>query len=190
VNVAEGNLEVVELGQANSKEAANRFLPLVYDDLRRLAAAKLAREIPGQTLQGTALVHEAWIKLSESDRTWNDPAHFFRAAADAMRCILIDLARKKKRVRHGANLKRVALELERVDLAEETEPDLLLALDDGLMELAAADPVKAELVKLRFYVGMSVEEAGQTLHLSMRTAQRYWTFSRAWLYDWLRGRFS
>jgi len=107
-----------------------------------------------------------------------------------MRCILIDLARKKKRVRHGANLKRVALELERVDLAEETEPDILLALDDGLMELAAADPVKAELVKLRFYVGMSVEEAGQTLHLSMRTAQRYWTFSRAWLYDWLRGRFS
>jgi RNA polymerase sigma factor (TIGR02999 family) len=172
-------LKALERGQAH---AAEELLPLVYDELRRLAACRLASEKPGQTLQATALVHEAWLRLGgDQQPQWDNRGHFFAAAAEAMRRILVDNARHKRCVRHGG-------ELERVDLAAIQGPapvpdeDELLAVHEALDELAAVDPRKAELVKLRFFVGLTFAEAAEVLGVSEVTAKRDWAFARAWLY--------
>jgi RNA polymerase sigma factor (TIGR02999 family) len=167
--------------------ASGELLPTVYEELRKLAAHKLANEAPGQTLQATALVHEAWLKLSgNGDSQWQNRTHFLAAAADAMRHILIDNARRKKRVRHGGALRRV--NLEDVDLATITDDETLLSVDEALTEFAAEDPVKAELVKLRFFAGLSIPEAANALGMSESTAKRAWVYARAWLYDRLKQR--
>jgi RNA polymerase sigma factor (TIGR02999 family) len=177
-------LDRVQQGEAR---AAEELLPLVYDELRKLASAKMAHEAPGQTLQPTALVHEAWLRLTDSNRQqWEGRSHFFAAAAEAMRRILIDNARRKNRVRHGKGLVRV--DLQRVDVASEADDDTLLAVDEALTRLAETDPVKAELVKLRYFVGLSIPDAGRALALSESTAKRFWAFARAWLYDELKSR--
>ena len=167
------------IGQGD-RRAAEELLPLVYDELRRLAAQKLARESPGQTLQATALVHEAYLRLvgpADAER-WENRGHFFAAAAEAMRRILVENARRKRGAKHGGGRRRVPLaEVHRV--AE--SPDDLLALDDALGKLAAEDAPAAELVKLRVFAGLSVEEAADALELARATAYRHWTFARAWL---------
>ncbi|MGA2867053.1 MAG: sigma-70 family RNA polymerase sigma factor [Verrucomicrobiota bacterium] len=175
-------LDRVQHGEA---KAAEELLPLVYDELRKLAAHKMVNEAPGQTLQPTALVHEAWLRLvGGGSRDYADRTHFFAAAAEAMRRILIDNARRKNRVRHGKGLTRV--DLDGVDLASSTEADTLLRVDDALERLAAEDQVKAQLVKLRYFVGLNIPEAGRALGLSESTARRYWAYARAWLYDELK----
>jgi RNA polymerase sigma factor (TIGR02999 family) len=161
--------------------AARQLLPLVYDELRRLAAQKLAQEAPGQTLQPTALVHEAYVRLvgNSAEQHWDGRGHFFAAAAEAMRRILIDQARRKRTVKHGGGRRRVPLdEAQRVT----ESPDSLLALDEALTRFAAEEPAKAELVKLRFFAGMSTPEAAAALGISVATAERWWTFARTWLY--------
>src|SRR6516164_3373321 len=162
--------------------AAEQLLPLVYDELRRLAAQKLAQEKPGQTLQATALVHDAYVRLvdGETAQHWNSRGHFFAAAAEAMRRILVDNARRKRTQKHGGNLVRRTLE----DLPQDT-PELggdLLALDEALEKLAKEEPVKAELVKLRHFAGLTVDEAAEALNISPATADRYWAYARAWLH--------
>lgn len=159
-------------------QAAGQLLPLVYDELRRLAAQNLAQEKPGQTLDGTALVHEAYLRLV-GDRQFMSRRHFFAAAAEAMRLILIDNARRKATARHGGGRRRVPL----VDVQElTTSPDELLALDDALTRFAAQEPAKAELVKLRFFARMSNTEAAAALGISVATAERWWAFARTWLF--------
>jgi RNA polymerase sigma factor (TIGR02999 family) len=159
------------------------WLPLVYDELRRLAAKKMARENPGQTLQATALVHEAWLRLGGGESAdWRNRTHFFAAAAEAMRRILIDNARRKMAARHGGEAERVEFDLESLELAAGMDVDQLLALHEALNALAAHDAVKAELVKLRFFVGLTLPEAAKALDLSEPTAKRYWAYARAWLY--------
>jgi RNA polymerase sigma factor (TIGR02999 family) len=171
-------LHSVESGDA---KAADRLLPLVYDELRKLAAHRMVNEAPGQTLQPTALVHEAWLRLVGSEqRTWQNRAHFFGAAAEAMRRILIDRARHKRAMRHGGGQKRV--DVEDVEIASATADDQLLAVNEALDKLAAQDKQKAELVKLRYFIGMTIEEAAQILGVSEPTAKRYWAYARAWLY--------
>ncbi len=171
-------LEAIQHGEA---KAAEDLLPLVYEELRRVAANKMANEAPGQTLQPTALVHEAWMRLvGDEDPHWQNRAHFFGAAAEAMRRILIDNARRKRAVRHGGGQQR--LNLEDVDLAAAAEDDQLLAVHEALNKLAAQDKIKAELVKLRYFAGMTIEEAAKVLGVSEPTAKRYWTYARAWLY--------
>ncbi len=171
---------------ANGKgHAAERLLPLVYDELRRLAAAQMAREKPGQTLDATALVHEAYLRLVDAKpqaASWDGRAHFFAAAAEAMRRILVENARRKKRLKHGGGRRRVPLE----DVAAEAPPDDLLALDEALTQFAEEDPVKARLVQLRFFAGLSIEDAAECLGLSRATAVRHWTYARAWLYEKVR----
>ena len=164
-------------------QAASRLLPLVYEELRRLAAKKMAAEHPGQTLQATALVHEAWLRLGGDQQTaWRNRAHFFAAAAEAMRRILIDNARRKRALRHGGQVVRVDLELDDLELAAGMDDEQLLALHEALDGLATHDAVKAELVKLRFFAGLTLPEAAQALELSEATAKRYWAYARAWLY--------
>jgi RNA polymerase sigma factor (TIGR02999 family) len=165
--------------------AAQELLPLVYEELRRLAAHKLANEAPGQTLQPTALVHEAWLRLiGDQEQDFQNRAHFFGAAAEAMRRILIERARRKAALRHGGGLKRV--ELDQIDLPEKASDDLLLHVNSALDALAQADARAAELVKLRFFAGLSVEQAAQALGVTDRTARRDWRFARAWLFDALK----
>ncbi len=177
-------LQQIEQGDAR---AANRLLPLVYDELRRLAAIKMARENPGQTLQATALVHEAWLRLGgDQQASWHNRAHFFAAAAAAMRRILIDNARRKNAVRHGGRAERVNFDLDNLELAAGMDNDQLLALHEALDALAAHDAVKAELVKLRFFAGLTLAEAAKVLDLSEPTAKRYWAYARAWLYREIR----
>jgi RNA polymerase sigma factor (TIGR02999 family) len=162
--------------------AAEQLLPLVYDELRKLAAQKLAQEKPGQTLEATALVHEAYLRLVDVNRVqqWDSRAHFFAAAAEAMRRILIDQARRKQRPKHGGGRNRVTLD---EALCLENAPnDDLLALDEALEKLAREEPAKAELVKLHYFAGLSLEEAGRALGISHRTAKRHWAYARAWLY--------
>jgi RNA polymerase sigma factor (TIGR02999 family) len=162
--------------------AANQLLPLVYDELRKLAAQKMAREAPGQTLQPTALVHEAYLRLVDGAKTqhWNSRAHFYAAAAEAMRRILVEQARRKRRARHGGGRQRI--DLDHACAMSEPPPDDLLALDEALSRLAAQAPVRAELVRLRFFAGLTMPEAAQTLCISLTTAERHWRFARAWLY--------
>src|SRR5262249_37022172 len=161
--------------------AADQLLPIVYDELRKLAAQKLAQEKPGQTLQATALVHEAYLRLvgADPELTWDSRGHFFAAAAEAMRRILVESARKKKRHRHGGGRRRLDLQ-EAVSLADAPH-DELLALDEALPRLAAREPAKAELVKLRYFAGLSIDEAADLMRISRSTAKRYWAFARAWL---------
>jgi len=170
-------LEAIEQGDP---KAADKLLPLVYEELRKLAAAKMAQQSPGQTLQATALVHEAYLRLTGGVRDqWQDRAHFFRAAAEAMRCILIENARRKSRWKRGGRLERV--DLEGLELAADTPPDTLLVVHEALEKLAAEDPPKAELVRLRFFIGLTNAEAAKVLGVSESTVKRYWDFSRAWL---------
>jgi len=171
------------IGQGNP-QAADQLLPLVYQELRRLAAHKMASESPGQTLQPTALVHEAWLKLvGQENRKWQDRNHFFAASAEAMRRILVDNARRKRTRRHGGGQRRV--ELDDIKLAVEND-DVLLAVNDALEKLAISDKQKAELVKLRYFVGMTVEEAAQVLGISEPMAKRHWAYARAWLSEEIR----
>ena len=173
-------LQQIEQGDAR---AANRLLPLVYDELRQLAAVKMARENPGQTLQATALVHEAWLRLGGDHQVaWRNRTHFYAAAADAMRRILIDNVRRKNAVRHGGQAERVDFDLDSLELAAGMDDDQLLALHEALDALAAHDAIKAELVKLRFFAGLTLAEAAKVLELSEPTAKRYWAYARAWLF--------
>jgi RNA polymerase sigma factor (TIGR02999 family) len=162
-------------------KAADELLPLVYGELRKLAASRMANEAPNQTLQPTALVHEAWLRLVGNDNPpFANRAHFFGAAAEAMRRILIDKARRKKAVRHGGDQQRV--DFKGVEVAASGDEDELLAVNEALEKLAAQNKVEAELVKLRYFVGMTLEEAAEVLGISARTADNYWTHARAWLY--------
>jgi RNA polymerase sigma factor (TIGR02999 family) len=162
--------------------AGDELLPLVYDELRKLAAARMAHEAPGQTLQPTALVHEAWLRLAGNEsHEWNGRAHFFAAAAEAMRRILIDNARRKQALRHGAGQQR--LDFQDLELAAPAPDDQLLAVNDALNKLAAEHPQKVALVKLRYFAGLSLEEAAGVLEISEATAKRWWVYARAWLFD-------
>jgi RNA polymerase sigma factor (TIGR02999 family) len=166
--------------EAGDPKAAEQLLVLVYDELRRLAASKLAQEAPGQTLQPTALVHEAWLRLvGNQNPSFKDRAHFFRASAEAMRHILIDRARRKQTQRHGGNYRRV--DFEEVDLEAPSAGDQLLAVNEALDKLAVEHPVQAELVKLRYFGGLTNEEVSEVLGISVSSVKNYWTFSRAWL---------
>jgi RNA polymerase sigma factor (TIGR02999 family) len=171
---------ILDRAQQGDPKAAEELLPLVYEELRKLAATKMAQQSPGQTLQATALVHEAYLRLTGGVRNqWQDRAHFFRAAAEAMRCILIENARKKSRWKRGGRLERV--ELAGLELAAATPPDTLLVVHEALERFAAEAAPKAELVRLRFFIGLSNAEAAKVMGLSEPTAKCYWDFSRAWL---------
>jgi RNA polymerase sigma factor (TIGR02999 family) len=173
-----------QIDQGNP-QAAGELLPLVYDELRRLASQKMAREKPGHTLQPTALVHEAWIKLAGSlNPQWQNRRYFFGAAAEAMRRILIDRARKRNRTRHGKGLERI--DVHSIEIAETATDQQLLAVDEALQRLAAQSPERAELVKLRYYVGMSIPDAAEALGISESTAKRQWNYVRLWLFRELR----
>ena len=167
--------------------AAEQLLPLVYDELRQLAAHKLAREVPGQTLQATALVHEAYLRLVDvnAPQQWNGRGHFFAAAAEAMRRILINRARDKKRLKRGGGQKRV--DWNSLEVADDASDEDLIAIDEALQALATKYPVCGELVKLRFFAGLTLDQAAECLEIGERTADRYWSFARAWLYNELRG---
>ena len=174
---------ILSAAKQGDAQAAAQLLPLVYDELRQLAAQKLAQEKPGQTLQATALVHEAYLRLvtGAEAQQWDNRRHFFAAAAEAMRRILIDRARDKRRFKRGGGWRR--LHLDDIDPAVEQSPDDMLALDEALTKLAEEDPICAELVKLRLFTGLALGEAADTLGMARRTANRYWAFARSWLYD-------
>ncbi len=180
-------LERIERGE---RQAGEELLPLVYEELRRLAARMMAQEKPGQTLQPTALVHEAYVRLVGTDRTrhWDNQRHFFAAAAEAMRRILVENARRKGRLRHGGGRHRVALTDPIADLSDPLPLDDVLAIDETLEQLAQRDRQAAELVKLHFFAGLTIEQAAEVLGISARTAYRDWSFARAWLYRILSGR--
>ncbi|MHC4083716.1 MAG: sigma-70 family RNA polymerase sigma factor [Planctomycetota bacterium] len=172
-------LNAIEHGD---EKASEKLLPLVYEELRLLAAQKMSHEKPGQTLQATALVHEAYIRLvGEKAQDWKSRRHFFRAAAEAMRRILIDNARRKKRLKHGS--KRQRIELDGASLKDSSSPyaDELIALDEVLAKLSKEDRTKAEVVKLRYFAGLSIEQTANILEISPRTVKRYWAYARAWL---------
>ena len=174
------NLNAVTVGDT---AAASQLLPLVYDELRKLAAWKLASESPGQTLQPTALVHEAWLRLAGDDESrWDSRGHFFAAAAEAMRRILVDNARRKGSLKRGGDRPQADIDVESLIAAPEPIEDLL-ALDEVLSQLAIADPEAAQLVKLRYFVGLSREESAGILNISPRTADRLWAYARAWLHQ-------
>jgi len=168
--------------ESGDPSAAEQLLPLVYDELRRLAAAKLAHEKPGQTLQATALVHEAYIRLVDVEKAqhWNSRGHFFAAAAEAMRRILIEIARRKCGSQRVDSLQRV--EVDQPVMPSDTPSMDLIALNDALTQLEKAEPEKAELVKLRFFAGLTTEQAAEALGISRTTAKRYWVYARAWLH--------
>jgi RNA polymerase sigma factor (TIGR02999 family) len=180
-------LSAIEQGEAH---AAEQLLPLVYDELRRLAVEKMAQERPGQTLQATALVHEAYLRLvacgeasAAREQHWNSRGHFFAAAAEAMRRILVEKARHKQRHRHGGGRKRV--ELDDLHVVDKGTPEVVLALDEALEQLAREEPEAGEVVKLRYFAGLTVEETAAALGLSVRTVNRHWAYARAWLYQQL-----
>lgn len=171
-------LNAIEQGDALATE---ELLPLIYEELRLLAAQKLSQEPPGQTLQATALVHEAYIRLVEAEcRNWNSRNHFFMSAAEAMRRILIENARRKNTLKHGGDHKRV--DLDNAAITTEESPDELIALDEALAKLAIEDSTKADLVKLRYFAGLSIDQAAEILGISRATAIRHWSFTRAWLF--------
>lgn len=187
--------------ESGDPSAADQLLTLVYDELRKLAAAKLAQEKPGQTLQATALVHEAYLRLvaspdeanstaslgcvtgetGEKPRHWNSRGHFFVAAAESMRRILIEKARRKERIRHGGG--RTRLNLDQLDVADEQASERLLDLDEALVHLAEEEPTAAQVVKLRYFTGLTIEQTARALGISVRTANRHWAYARAWLYQ-------
>jgi RNA polymerase sigma factor (TIGR02999 family) len=168
--------------ESGDPSAAEQLLPLVYEELRKLAAAKLAHENPGQTLQATALVHEAYLRLVGTDQTrrWSSRAHFFRAAAEAMRRILVDNARRKRSLKHGGEFKRV--ELDAIEATSVLSAEDLLAVSEALEKLADHDAEKAELVELRYFGGLTVEDAANVLGISRATADRHWQYAKTWLY--------
>lgn len=171
-------LQSVEAGNA---QVAEELLPLVYAELRKLAAVRMANESPNQTLQPTALVHEAWLRLIGNENVkWQGRAHFFGAAAEAMRRILIDKARRKHALRHGGGQQR--LDVDEIEIAAPIKEQELLAMDEALEKFVALDKQKAELVKLRYFVGLTIEESAGILNISVPTAKRWWTYARAWLY--------
>jgi RNA polymerase sigma factor (TIGR02999 family) len=175
-------LNAARQGDAN---AAAQLLPLVYDELRRLAAARMAMERPDHTLDATALVHEAYLRLV-GDRAYADHRHFFRVAAEAMRQILIDRARQHRRARHGGDRQRVPLD--QTGPVAQARPEELLALDEALERFSVVDPLKAELVQLRYFGGLSEQDAAEALGISRATASRYWTYARAWLINAIDGK--
>ena len=176
-------LNAIERGDP---KAADELLPLVYEELRLLAAQKLSRESPGQTLQATALVHEAYIRLVGSEPVgWDNRGHFFAAAAEAMRRILIENARRKQKLKHGADQHRI--NLSDVDIGIEKDINDLLSLDEALTKLAQEDPTKADLVKLRYFGGLTLEQASHVLKISRATASRYWSYVQAWLFHEING---
>jgi RNA polymerase sigma factor (TIGR02999 family) len=176
-------LSAIEQGDPR---AAEQLLPLVYDELRNLAAQRLTQEKPGQTLQATALVHEAYLRLvgGQKEQHWDSRGHFFAAAAEAMRRILINRARDKKRAKRGGERHRV--DLDQIEIALDTSDEQLIALDEALTQLAAEDPGAARLVNLRFFAGLTLKDAAASLGLAPRTAERQWAYARAWLYARLR----
>lgn len=179
--------QIIDAIARGDQHAPERLLPLIYQELRSLAASKLAQEPPGQTLEATALVHEAYVRLvdSEDRQKWNHRGHFFAAAAEAMRRILVEKARRKQRVKHGGEHQRVDMDDERLVCSVPSEQ--LVALDEALERFSLAEPEKAQLVKLRFYAGLSIEEAAEALGISRATASRQWTYARAWLYNAISG---
>jgi RNA polymerase sigma factor (TIGR02999 family) len=176
--------------EAGDPSAGEKLLTLVYSELKELAAARLARERPGQTLQATALVHEAWMRLAGGEKrpSWESRGHFFAAAAEAMRRILVESARRKRRLKHGGQMARVELELEAAMSDESPDPALILAVHEALDKLHKRSPRKAELVKLRYFAGCTLQEAAEVLGIAHKTAEEDWTYARAWLRrEWLRG---
>ena len=183
--VPEHVTQILNAAGAGDPQAADKLLLLLYGELRKLAAQKMANEPPGQTLQPTALVHEAWLRLVGSGQEhWNNRGHFFGAAAEAMRRILVERARKKARVRHGGRLERV--DLERVLLAVQDNDDTILAIDEALEKLAAQSPAKARVVKLRYFSGMEHAQIAEVLGVSEPTVRRHWAYARSWLYAELK----
>jgi len=173
-----GMLQAIERGEA---QMSAELLPLVYEELRRLAAHKMAQEAPGQTLQPTALVHEAWLRLgADAQPAWKNRAHFFAAAAEAMRRILVERARRRTALKRGGGAERIRLDEAEIPLAA-AEDERLLAVDEVLEQFAAINPRQAELVKLRYFTGMTFEEAASVLGIAVPTAKEWWAFSRAWL---------
>jgi RNA polymerase sigma factor (TIGR02999 family) len=174
---------ILSAAEQGDPGAAEQLLPLVYDELRKLAAHKLAQEKAGQTLQATALVHDAYLRLvgARDDQRWDHRGHFFAAAAEAMRRILVENARRKRSIKHGGDLLRQ--DLDSIQLAAPELGEDLEALDAALNRLAKKDPIKADLVKLRHFAGLTIEEAAQALDISMTTANRYWAYARAWLHQ-------
>jgi RNA polymerase sigma factor (TIGR02999 family) len=178
--------QILSAMQEGDPKASEELLPLLYGELRKLAAHKMARETPGHTLQPTALVHEAWLRLVASDQqTWQNRAHFFGAAAEAMRRILIEKARRKHALRRGGG--QQALDIDELQVAAPSEDDELLAVNDALEKLATEDKQKAELVKLRYFAGLSFEEVSAVLRVSVPTAKRWWAYARAWLFQEING---
>jgi RNA polymerase sigma factor (TIGR02999 family) len=184
--------QILSAIQDGDPRAAAQLLPLVYDELRQLAAYRLVQEKPGQTLQPTALVHEAYLRLvgpgrerGENEPCWDNRRHFFAAAAEAMRRILVENARRKGRIKHGGDQRREHADLD--TLCAGAPADELLALHEALEQFAAHDPVKARLVELRFFAGLTLEQAAQCLNISLSTADRGWRYARAWLYDAMSG---
>jgi RNA polymerase sigma factor (TIGR02999 family) len=178
---------VLDQVQQGKEKAADELLPLVYEELRKLAAHKMAGEAPGQTLQPTALVHEAWLRLSgDESKTWDSQGHFFAAAAEAMRRILIERARAKSRLRRGSRAEHVPLE--HVTVASDDPPETVLAIHEALEKLAARDSFKAELVKMRYFIGLSQDEIAHALRVSEPTIRRHWVIARAWLYAEMKTR--
>ena len=178
---------ILDRAQAGDPKAAEELLPLVYEELRKLAVHRMANEAPGQTLQPTALVHEAWLRLGgDAQAAWQNRAHFFGAAAEAMRRILIERARKKARVRHGGTLERV--DLEHVTVASQDSDEIVLLIHDALDKLATESPHNAEIVKLRYFVGMSHAEIAEALGIAEPTVRRHWAYARSWLHAELKVR--
>lgn len=171
-------LQAVARGE---RQASSDLLPLVYEELRQLAGARMAREAAGQTLQPTALVHEAWLRLvGEGNRSWENRAHFFGAAAEAMRRILIENARRKSRLKRGGG--QVRLNIDDVELAETTPDDKILLIDEALVRLKSEDPDKAKIVMLKFFGGLTNQEVAQSLNVTERTVERQWAFAKAWMF--------
>src|SRR5262245_35311827 len=178
--------------ERGDQRASEKLLPLIYDELRKLAAQKLAQEKPGQTLQATALVHEAYLRLVHSPQrkpkadtpNWNSRGHFFAAAAEAMRRILVERARRHKRLRHGGG--RARIDLDKLDPAAKEVEEQILALDEALERLSAEEPAAAAVVKLRYFAGLKADEAAAALGISLRTANRHWAYAKAWLFQQLR----
>lgn len=176
-------LNAIDQGDPHASE---KLLPLMYDELRKLAASKMAKEQPGQTLQATALVHDAWLRLVGKDKAkhWNNRGHFFGAAAEAMRRILVEVARRKARLRHGGSVERVPMD--EVSIAVELPEERLVQMSEALDALAREEPEAAKVVKLRYFAGLSNQQAADATGISLRSAERHWTWAKAWLFNWIK----